>query len=196
MNIHIVSSLRKFDEDLVVMRGIVDVLSERDDTIALNWLDSVSDRKARGATKEESLDWAVIVEANFDAIKRCDAVVVEGSRFNFSQGYQTALALQYEKPVLNLYRNDTQEYQEWPDKFYVSGIYNPLFTSKPYETVEEVRELVSQFLEDNKKRVHELDVKLALEEEIYKKVEQMSHHQSRSKTGIIKDIITRELADK
>jgi hypothetical protein len=190
MKIHLISSMRKFDEDVKVIYAIADIIHKHNSNIAFNWFDGVSDRKTRGFTSEASLDWPALVEDNMNAIKHCDAVIVEGSRFNFSQGYQTAIALQYKKPVLNLYRDDSEEYKEWPDKFYVSGIFDPFFTSKSYRTIEEACEITAQFLKENESNLHELDVKFAIDNEIYEKIEQLSQKSGRSKASIVKDALS------
>jgi hypothetical protein len=193
MRIHIIGSLRKFDKDIVFLRTIANVVNNAGNTITQNWFEGVDDRKSRGTTPEELLDWNEIVETNTKAAIESDALIIEGSRFNYSQGFQTALALEHNKPVLNLYREDLPEYQEWPDKLFVSGIAHPLFTSKAYKNEKDLERIVTQFLKDHTKKTQELDVKLALETDAYDKIDQLARQHNKSKTSVVKDIVLKGL---
>lgn len=193
MRIHLIGSLRHFNDDIIILESIAKIVEQEGGTIAQNWFSGVKDRKSRRTRSEESLDWHEIVEANTHATINSDALIVEGSRFNYSQGYQTALALEYGKPVLNLYREDLPEYQEWPDKLFVSGIANPLFTSKPYKNEADLEQIVTQFINDHAKKTHELDVRLALDSDSFEKLDRLSRSQGKSKNALIKEILTRNL---
>lgn len=193
MRVHLISSLRNFDEDIKTLRLISQILSDRHDSVAQNWFEGVYDRKKRGTTTEEALDWNEIVETNIHATVNADALIVEGSRFNYSQGFQTALALEHDKPVLNLYREDLPEYKEWPDKLFVSGIANPLFTSQAYKTEDDLQKIVTEFLDRHSKKLHELDMKLTLDTESFDKINHISHSEGKSQTSVIKDMIMKGL---
>jgi hypothetical protein len=193
MRIHLIGSLRHFNDDIIILESIAKIVEQEGGTIAQNWFSGVKDRKSRRTRSEESLDWHEIVEANTHATVNSDALIVEGSRFNYSQGYQTALALEYSKPVLNLYRENLPEYQEWPDKLFVSGIANPLFTSKPYKNEADLEQIVTQFINDHAKKTHELDVQLALDSDSFEKLDRLSRSQGKSKNALIKEILTRNL---
>jgi hypothetical protein len=193
MNIHLIGSMREFSEDLPIMRAIAKIVNANTGFIALNWFEGVQDRKSRGTIPEESLDWIGIVDNNINSLIQADALIIEGSRFNYSQGYQTAIALQHNKPVLNLYRDDLPEYKEWPDKLFVSGISHPLFVSKAYRTEEDLERIVTKFLHDNAKKVHQLDVKLAVDDTAYKKLQNLAQEQNKSEFSVIKDIVLSNL---
>jgi hypothetical protein len=190
MIIHLIGSMREFDKDLPIMDKIAQTIENSNGSISLNWVAGVHDRKTRGSQTEQSLDWTEIVEENVAAITHADILIVEGSHFNYSQGYQTAIALQYNKPVLNLYREDSLEYKNWPDKFFVSGISHPLFTNKTYKDKKDIEKIVRKFLKDHTKRTHDLDVKITLDNEVYMKIDKLSHKSGKSKAGVIKDIIS------
>jgi len=185
--------MRHFDEDLIILRRLAQIIQDNNSSVVLDWYNGVEDRKKRGSKKEESLDWWSIVDNNTLAVRESDALIIEGSRFNYSQGFQTALALEHNKPVLNLYREDLPEYKEWPDKFFVSGISNPLFTSKAYKNEADLERIVGEFIRNHSKRKHELDVQLVLDANDFEKLEQLSRNNGKSKTSIIKDILTNNL---
>jgi hypothetical protein len=193
MRIHLTGSLRHFNDDVPSLESIAHIIEKEGGTIAQNWFSGVKDRKNRGTKTEESLDWHDIVETNLSASANSDMLIIEGSRFNYSQGFQTAIALQNDKPVLNLYREDLPEYKEWPDKLFVSGISHPLFTSKAYKDEKDLERIVSKFIKEHSTKSRELDVKIALDASDYEKLAQLAHNEGKSKTSVIKDILTKNL---
>lgn len=193
MKVHLISSLREFDVDLSYVHQIERVLKANQCLILHNWYDGVKDRRARKSVNEELFDWGEIVDTNIEAVKQADALIVEGSRFNYSQGFQTALALERGKPVLNLYREDLPEFKEWPDKLFVSGIINPLFTSRAYKDEDDLQKIVTEFLGKHANNLHELDMKLTLDAESYDKVMRISHDEGKSQTSVIKDMVIKGL---
>jgi hypothetical protein len=197
MIIHVIGSMRYFEEDRHFMQVILQSLEKNHAKVAQDWISSASGRRARnGTTTEAGLNWPEIVETNIRVIGKADALIIEGSRFNYSQGFQTAVALEHNKPVLNLYREDLPEYKEWPDKLFVSGVSHPLFTSKAYKNEEELEKIVTEFMRQYSKKTKELDLQLALSADDYDKIDQLSHEQGKSKTSIIKDLILENLHDK
>lgn len=193
MKVHLISSMREFQEDFENVRIIANIIQDSGHTIALNWFSGVYDRQARGINKESTFDWAEIVDTNIHTTITSDVLIIEGSRFNYSQGFQTALALEHGKPVLNLYREDLPEYKEWPDKLFVSGIANPLFTSRAYKNEDDLQKIVTEFLEQNAKKIHELDMKLTLDAESYDKIVRISREEGKSQTSVIKDMVVKGL---
>jgi hypothetical protein len=193
MRVHLIGSLRHFSDDILVLELIAQTIEHEGASITQNWFRGVKDRKNRGTRSEESLDWDEIVESNMRATTNSDALIIEGSRFNYSQGFQTALALEHGKPVLNLYREDLPEYKEWPDKLFVSGISSPLFTSKAYKDEADIEKIVTKFIQDHTKKARELDVKLVLDADDFEKLDRLAHSEGKSKTSIIKDILSKNL---
>lgn len=196
MRIHLISSMRQFENDIIPVRNIAEIIRKNSGQIAFNWYDGVDARKKRNTVQEDRLNWSDIVESNTDAIVNSDALIVEGSRFNYSQGFQTAIALQNKKPVLNLYREDLPEYKEWPDKLFVSGISHPLFTSKPYKTQEDLEKIVGEFINELSAKTHELDVKFALDATDYEKLDRLAQNEGKSRSSIIKDLLVENLKNK
>jgi hypothetical protein len=196
MIIHLISSMREFDKDIIPLRKIAEVITRENSSVAFNWYDGVDARKHRNSNREELLDWGEIVESNIRATAESDALIIEGSRFNYSQGFQTAVALQNNKPVLNLYREDLPEYKEWPDKLFVSGISHPLFTSVAYKTEKDLEKIVAKFIREHSTKARDLDVKLALEAADYEKLARLARNEGKSKASVIKDILTKNLNSK
>lgn len=197
MIVHIIGSLRQFSEDIPYMLKIIEAVKHNNDQIALDWIAPAISRRQRDQhSTEQFFNWPEIVESNIKAALQADVLIVEGSRFNYSQGFQTALALEHNTPVLNLYREDLPEYKEWPDKLFVSGITHPLFTSKPYTTVQEVKEIVTQFLQSHLKKNYELDIKLILDDVTYRKLQDITNANHESQSSTVKDLLSRAISEK
>lgn len=139
--------------------------------------------------KEESLDWPAIVDANIEAIMQADALIVENSRFNYSSAFQTAIALKNNKPVLNLYKTNTDEFREWPDKLFISGINNTLFHNTSYENNSELPKIVEDFLSEIAARPVTIDVKLSINPSSISYLKAQSYEHNKSIPGVIKDLI-------
>lgn len=193
MKIHLTSSIRNFDEDIQSIHTIASIIKKNGGFIVQPWFDSVQDRKNRATTPEEGLNWEEIVEANIHACLEADTTIIEGSRFGYSQGYQAAIALQHNKPVLNLYRKDSPEYREWPDKLFVSGITHPLFANKAYSTEQELEAIVEDFLQNLSKKDREINSKFSLDSNTYQKLQKLMNESRRSEASTIKDVLSKAL---
>jgi hypothetical protein len=192
MIIHLIGSARHLDEDLPLLQAIREILQKHDIHLAHDWVTAVHSRKQRKTTHENQLDWQEIVHSNIEAISTADALIIEGSRFNYSQAYQTALALQLNKPVLNLYRKDLLEYTEWPDKFFVSGIDSPFFHNVAYKNQADLTKIVKDFIDATTPKMVEIDTKITLDQHSLRYVEMLSDKTGRGASSVIRDIITRE----
>ncbi|MDX2776551.1 hypothetical protein PV379_04265 [Streptomyces caniscabiei] len=189
MNIHLIGSMRQFDEDFIPMQTIAETLHKHGVYIAHDWIAAVKSRKERQSKNEEELDWPLIVSANIQAILDSDALIIENSRFNYSSAYQTAIALRHNKPVLNLYRTDTPEYNKWPDKLFVSGIDNQLFHNMSYINNDDLPPIVERFLESITPKFIDLDIKISLDPSNMEYLKRKSHESNKSITSIVKDIL-------
>lgn len=189
MIIHVAGSMRQFDDDAHYMQTITDCIYTHGDQIALNWFTAVKDRKERNSRPEESFDWEEVVANNIQALRSADALIAEGSRFNYSLGYQTAIALQNKKPVLSLYRKDLPEYVQWPDKLFVSGISHPLFRSVPYKDHDDLGKIINSFLDDIVPKKIELDLKITINQATAQQLNKIARQTDKNKASVIKDII-------
>lgn len=192
MNIHLIGSMRQFDEDIIPMQAITRTLHRHGIYLAHDWINAVKSRRERRTTREEELDWPNIVSVNTQAVLDADALIIENSRFNYSSAYQTAFALQHNKPVLNLYRVDTPEYKNWPDKLFVSGIQNNLFHNIAYKKPEDLAPIVERFLKDIKPKSIDLNIRISLDPSDIAYLERKSQESNISIAGIVKEILVKD----
>lgn len=185
MIIHLVASMRKFNEDYPNLKTIAKIIYENQHIIARNWFDAAFGR-TNAHLNENSLNWPAIIQENIKDIKKSDAIIIEGSRFNFSQGFQVAIGLQYNKPILNLCRVDSPEL-DWPDRLYVSGISNELFTSKFYKDQEDLKQTVEEFLKKCAEQKQKITIEI--EEMALSHLESLSKKHDMSKSEILRELI-------
>jgi hypothetical protein len=185
--------MRQFDEDAQYMQIITDRIHTHGDQIALNWFTAVKDRKERNSRPEESFNWEEVVANNLKALQNADGLIVEGSRFNYGSGFQTAVALQYKKPVLNLYRKELIEYTTWPDKLFVSGVANPLFRTISYKDEHDLRKIVDSFLDDINPKEVQLDIKISIDQATAQHLNAVVHQTGKNKATIIKNLLETKL---
>jgi hypothetical protein len=184
--------MRQFDKEYPTMEVIINTLHKNNAFLAHDWLSGVKSRHDRKRLTNETLDWPSIIGANIDAIIDADGLIVENSHFNYSSAYQTAIALQHNKPVLNLYRIDSHEYKEWPDKFFVSGIDNPLFQNTPYTSDKELPQIVEKFLHKIAPKAYTINVKLTLDREAYERLEGYSKKENVAIEHTIEQILNQK----
>jgi len=189
MLIHLIASMRHFNDDVTILEKISDVLDAKNISLARNWYAAVKSRKDRQSILEQDLNWTEIVEDNIKAATQSDALIIEGSRYNYSQAFQTAIALQNNKPVLNLYRTNLPEYRDWPDKFFVSGIDNPLFHNVPYETPEDIPKIVEDFIENITPKIIDLTVTFSLDAQSMDYIKKTAYESDSTIDTAIKDIV-------
>ena len=194
MLIHIAGSTRHFEDDEPYMQVMAEAIQASGDTIIYNWLDTARSRHLRQSEEKLPADLQEMIHENEEAVVQADALIIEGSRFSFSQGYLVSFALQHHKPVLNLYRKDLTEYKEWPDKFFVVGVSNPLFINQAYTSKTDLDQIIAKFLSNIRPTTKELDVKLALNQDIYQQLDRLADESGKSKASIIKDIISKNIS--
>lgn len=92
-------------------------------------------------THGEPLAAHVIRENELELIRRCEAFIAEISTPSLGVGYQLALASQWQRPALCLYRPDPQR----PVSKMIAG--DPNVVHAPYEIAEEIPAILGQFFE-------------------------------------------------
>lgn len=187
-------SIRKFDEDTQYMQTIVEGIQAHGDQIAFNWFAAAKDRTERQSQPEEAFNWEAIVEDNVRALHDADALIVECSRFNWGGGYQTAIALQLNKPVLNLCRRNSSEYKEWADKLFLSGIASPLFHFVVYENQDGLQQSVLTFLDSITPKTVDIDVRLSLDRSVAQQLNQLAFQTGKSQSSLVKDLVQKNIS--
>lgn len=186
MIIHLTGSTNAIHEDISYLRAISSIILKAGNAVALDWFEPVHERAAQGAPPE---NWAFTVDANLEAIRRADVIIIEGTHNDYLQGYQTAIALEHKKPVLILSRKSNAESP-------FSGIRHRMLTVKEYKTEKDVSRIVEQFMQDNTVTTKDLRFNMFIDRPIHNYLRSVSYDTGKNKSEIIRDLINREIQNK
>jgi len=187
MIIHLIGSTNAISEDISYLHAINSIILNAGNTVALDWLKVAHERAVAHDTPPEN--WAFTVDANLEAIRRADTVIIEGTHHDYLQGYQTAIALEHKKPVLIISRNPNA-------KSPYSGIRHRMLTIKEYKTEKDVSRIVEQFIQDNTVTTKDLRFNMFIDRPIHNYLRSMSYETGKNKSEIIRDLINREIQKK
>lgn len=186
MIIHLAGSIRDLESDTEYLRRIIDVIHDRGGTIAHNWLDPAIIRNKEGIYVA---DWKPYVDANLDAIKRADLMIMEATHYTFSKGFQVGAALEHKKPTLLISRESLR------GKL-ASGISDPLLTFRTYSTIDELEKITRTFIERNTIHTKDLRFNILLTRAIFKYLDETSNTQGKNKSEIIRELIKQKASEK
>jgi len=188
MTIHVIGSAQHLEEDWPYFKKIMHTIHEHAYTLALNWIEPAYINRVEGKGGEHhNIDYKTIFENNVEALARADLLVVEGTWYSFSQGYQTAIALQQKKPVLMVQRDKTL------DRHLASGITDELFVAKTYHTEADLEKIVHKFIQDNTLTSKDLRFNFFIDNEIYNHLRWASFKSGKTKAEIIRELIDKEI---
>ena len=124
MIIHLAGSSKNIEKDYTLYRAIIKAITECDSVLSLDWIEHAY--HARNSKGKEVNDWKTSLAESFSAISRADLVIIEVSAGEYTQGYETALALQQKKPTLIISRHKAS-------KTPASGLRSRLLTTGYYK---------------------------------------------------------------
>lgn len=179
MIVHIAGSIRDFDSDATRLRQVIQIIHDKGGTIAHNWLEPALIR-----AKEDIYisDWKPYVEANLEAIKRSDLVIIEATHYTFSKGFQVGAALEHNKPTLLVSREALMGKS-------ASGISDPLLSRKTYANDDELRKIISQFIDHNTVHTKDLRFNMLLSRRAAKYLDEYSSTTGKTKSEAIRELI-------
>jgi hypothetical protein len=181
MIVHLTGSSRDSGADLPYLRKLVDIVHKRGDEVAHNWVET-SNITIKKSEQGGEWDWRSIVEANVDAIKRADAIIVEVSSYGFFQGYQVAVALDQSKPVLLVSRNSINDLA-------VSGINDPLLRVEEYSDEQSLEEIAKKFLQDFAPQKLEIKVKIDSNSKLQSYLQEQTARLDKTEAQILRDLV-------
>lgn len=185
MIVHLVGSLRNIDEDEFYLRRIIETIHDHGAVLAHEWPEAAVARFNEGI---QVTDWTPFVQKNLDALKSADLVIIDASYYTFAQGFQMAAALEYQKPVLVVSRNDLQ-YK------YITGFTNSILSYKTYTNKVELSKLVTSFLKKNTVHTKDLRFNIFLTRKISNYLDEKSQYTGKNRSAIIRDIIKKRSHD-
>lgn len=185
MIIHLTGSSRYLEEDLPYLQKITQLVTQNGCTLVNDW---VEDARTRTEATNPA-DWPTIMNGMFDAISRSDVMIVEGTRYGFMQGYQTALALLQKKPVLVISREPLVDRS-------IMGVKNRLLTVEKYDSLHDLDAIVSNFIKANTISTKDLRFNMFIDRPIYNHLRNLSYESGKNRSEIIRDLIYKDMHNK
>lgn len=186
MIVFLTGSSMQNKDDLPFLRRATQTIYEHDGVLARDWIETTFEVSKKGTKSTKKVNWERVMAGNMDAISRADVVIIESTSYRFSQGYQTALALQQKKPVLIISRSSVRERS-------LSGIKNKLLTIAQYGTEEELDRAISKFMRENTISTKDLRFNFFIDRQIYNYLRSISYQTGKNKSEIIRDLINQEI---
>ncbi len=171
-------------EDLPFLRRATRVIQEHDGVLARDWIEPAFELSKKAV--KQKIDWSRVIEGTMDAIARSDVVIIEATSYRFSQGYETATALQQKKPVLVISRLPLEDRS-------ISGIKNRLLTIAYYKTEDDLDGIIGKFIRNNTVATKDLRFNFFIDRQIYSYLRSLSYETGKNKSEIIRDLINREI---
>jgi hypothetical protein len=131
-------------------------------------------------------DWPTVQKETLESITKADLVIVEATEFGFMEGFYTAQALHYKKPLLMLTR---QNIAESP----ASGIKDRFLTLRHYDTADEIKDIVDNFLHENAISPKDLRFNFFLDRKLYSYLREVSQETGKNKSEIIRELLEKEI---
>jgi hypothetical protein len=178
VKIHLVGSVHN-EEDEKYLKSIIEIIYDFDASLALNWVDPAVMRLKNSSTSE---DWPGYVKHTLEAIKQADIVIADISNYGFSQGFQVAAAIEYNKPTLIISRNRI-EYT------YITGFQSHLLTMCEYITIDDLPKVVEPFIKKNVVHTKDLRFNMFLTRKIVRYLDERSEETGVNRSEIVRDLI-------
>lgn len=187
MIIHLIGSLRDdVDTDAKYLRQVVNTVQDEGNVVSENWLEAAIVRNKKDVYIE---DWKPFVQSNLDGIKRADLVIADLTYYTFAHGFLIAAALDNNKPVLALSREQLSTRS-------ASGITSPLFSFEKYQTESDIDGAVRTFLKRNVVHTKDLRFNMFLTREIVQFLDEQSEETGVNRSEIIRKLIRNKVQEK
>lgn len=185
MLIHLTADINSIQQDAPYLQAIIDAIRQNDALLAYDWL---TPSLQNSVHTQDDGDAAAMTQAQADAIRKADIVIIENSHTGYSEGFQTAVALEYKKPVLVLSRPSGNRQTPY--------VPNRLLTHSEYSSVQEVLSIVTQFIQENTITTKDLRFNMFIDRPIHNYLRSVSYETGKNKSEIIRDLINREIQKK
>ncbi len=183
MIIHLTGSAHNIEKDMPFYRRMIQVIHESDGILARDWLETAfHSRSKKGSASDEE----AVSDADLAAISRSDIVIIDITHHAFSQGFQSAIAINQKKPLLLVSRTPIKKHA-------ISGYKSKLLTTAEYKTEEDLDKIVKDFIVANTIATKDLRFNMFIDRPIYNYLRSVSYESGKNKSEIIRELIEREI---
>ena len=178
-----VTDILQYESEYLAIRKVI--LNEGHELVR-DWLER-SLVLAKAGTGDITLN--LVYPKVAEAILAADIVILEGSVKSTNLGYQLDYALQKGKPVLFLAKKSQKEMQE----LFIAAINSQLLTLKGYSNVEQLKEIVEDYLRSNDRKTS-TRFNLVIDRRLANYLEWAAFMYKENKTDIIKKSLEHRLS--
>lgn len=180
MKVHFSAPFQDLDKRLDVYEVIANTIKVDGHTLVKEWLKDYEDRTIKPKQFSDQ-EWKDIISGTLAAVEEADAVVIEASFSSFSMGYISAVTLAHKKPLLMLFNMRPQPYILDPN--------NSLRRAEIYNSEEELRQIISDFLHEVDVDSSKLRFNMAVDREIYNFLNWEAVNTGKTKAQIVREIL-------
>lgn len=184
MNVHLITSRRSLEEDIDVLRVLIDTIRSSSHKIVDEWFEEAYELLVKNKSTRE--DWAAVFVKRKEAIAKADVFIVESTYENFAVGYQVAMAVQQKKPVLLLRKQSADK------NAFVTGVVDDWVQHEEY-TDETLREIILRFIADNDIQTKDMRFNFFIDRPIYNYLRWTSLKTGKTKAEVLRELVEREI---
>ena len=184
MKVHFITSRPTLENDINILREIMDIIQKTGHEIAYNWIEGAYDREIK--SRKPANSWRLIYKQNLEAIAKSDVVIAEASYENFAIGYQIATAIQHKKPVL-LLRHPAAD-----KNAFVTGVEDGWVKHQEYTEVD-LKQIVEKFISDNDIKSKDMRFNFFIDRKIYNYLRWAAFKTGKTKAEILRDLVQHEI---
>lgn len=183
MKVHFSASIENITSRIELYRTIRQTLVDNGDVLTRDWIDDAFER-ASTKTRYSQSDAKDIAAETRRSIENCDIAIFESSDQSFGVGYQAALSINLQKPVLILLEKNAR-----PLGVIGTGQNTTIKKIAYYHDKEEMQQIIRQFIDDNSVLLKDLRFNMLLDRELLYFVNNESIKTGLSKSQVIRSLI-------
>jgi len=184
MKVHLVTSKPTLENDIDILRKIMQVIKSENHALARDWVESAF--AANQKTGQTADDWSSIYNESLGAIAQADVVIAEASYENFAIGYQVAVAVQQKKPVLLLRQNAAVK------NAFATGIEDGWVKHEEYDE-SSIDKIIKNFISENDISTKDMRFNFFIDRPIYNYLRWAALKTGKTKAEILRSLVQQEI---
>lgn len=178
------------EKRIKLYRGIINLIHELDHNIAHDWIEPAYHKALKSQNDSQSHlipNWEAVCAMLEDSINRCDIAIIYAAPESYmGVGYQIALALQKNKPVLVIRE------KEDITTIFITGVRNPLLTLIE-SSADTLEDNIKSFITQNDVNLKDLRFNFVIDRQIHNYLKWLSYDSGKTKAEIVRDLIMEDL---
>lgn len=191
MKVHFACSTSELDVYSKNYIDICNIIRDLGHVISRDWIKNAVatlDDYKKGKIKIDRVD---IYNKAIESLLASDVAIIEGTVSSFSIGHQLTLALSKNKPTLVLIYNDGSNQKNKFQSSFIHGMRSPFLAVSKYSSAEDLKRVISNFL--NKSISASVKFNIVLTKEIENYLDWASFYYKLNKSEFIRSVIIKHM---